>query len=45
MIYRGRPACDYIRGWLDYALAAYVRLSARRPDLFSERVPGAGKPL
>ena len=41
VIHRGRPACDYIRGWLDYALAAYVRLSARRPDLFSERVPGA----
>jgi uncharacterized protein len=23
---RGRPACDYIRGWLDYCLGAYVRL-------------------
>ena len=34
VIHRGRPACDYIRGWLDYALGAYVRLSAKRPDLF-----------
>jgi len=37
VIHRGRPACDYIRGWLDYALAAYVRISARRPDLFLGR--------
>jgi uncharacterized protein len=35
VIHRGRPACDYIRGWLDYALGAYVRLSALRPELFS----------
>lgn len=34
VIHRGRPACDYIRGWLEYALGAYVRLSAKRPDLF-----------
>jgi uncharacterized protein len=34
VIHRGRPACDYIRGWLDYTLGAYVRISARRPDLF-----------
>ena len=25
---RGRPACDYIRGWLNYCLEAYLRLSA-----------------
>jgi uncharacterized protein len=37
VIHRGRPACDYIRGWLDYVLGAYVRLSARRPDLFAGR--------
>ena len=37
VIHRGRPACDYIRGWLDYALGAYVRISARRPDLFLGR--------
>ncbi len=34
VIHRGRPACDYIRGWLDYALGAYVRLSERKPDFF-----------
>lgn len=28
---RGRPACDYIRGWLEYCLAAYTELSARAP--------------
>lgn len=27
-IHRGRPACGYIRGWLDYVLGAYVRLAA-----------------
>jgi uncharacterized protein len=36
VIHRGRPACDYIRGWLDYALGAYVRLSSLRPDLFGD---------
>lgn len=25
---RGRPACDYVRGWLNYAIEAYLRLSA-----------------
>jgi uncharacterized protein len=25
-IRRGRPACDYIRGWLHYCLEAYLRL-------------------
>jgi uncharacterized protein len=25
---RGRPACDYIRGWLHYCLEAYLRVSA-----------------
>ena len=29
VIQRGRPACDYIRGWLHYCLEAYLRLSAR----------------
>ena len=30
---RGRPACDYIRGWLHYCLEAYLRLgqSAQAP--------------
>ncbi len=34
VIHRGRPACDYIRGWLHYCLQAYVRLLERRPDFF-----------
>ncbi|UVK35726.1 radical SAM protein (plasmid) [Mesorhizobium sp. AR10] len=34
VIHRGRPACDFIRGWLAYCLAAYVRLVERRPDFF-----------
>lgn len=35
VINRGRPACDYIRGWLHYCLQAYIRLLERRPDYFS----------
>ena len=27
VIHRGRPACDYIRGWLHYCIEAYLRLS------------------
>jgi uncharacterized protein len=34
VIHRGRPACDYIRGWLHYCLEAYVRLRHMRPDFF-----------
>lgn len=29
VIRRGRPACDYIRGWLHYCLEAWVRLQHR----------------
>jgi uncharacterized protein len=29
-IHRGRPACDYIRGWLHHCLGAYVRLLKAR---------------
>jgi len=32
VIRRGRPACDYIRGWLHYCLEAYLRLSAQPAD-------------
>jgi uncharacterized protein len=32
---RGRVACDYIRGWLDFCLQAYARLRDRRRDLFA----------
>ncbi|MGH3622606.1 MAG: radical SAM protein [Sciscionella sp.] len=35
VIARGRPACDYIRGWLHWCLGAYVRLIERRPDYFA----------
>jgi uncharacterized protein len=31
---RGRPACNYIRGWLHYCLQAYVRLLEAQPDYF-----------
>jgi len=37
VIHRGRPACDYIRGWLHYCLSAYSRLIAVRPDYFGQR--------
>jgi uncharacterized protein len=40
VIHRGRPACDYIRGWLHYCLAAYVRLSTAKPELFGLPAPG-----
>jgi uncharacterized protein len=45
VIHRGRPACDYIRGWLDYVLGAYIRLSETRPEFFSLRSSDAGRPL
>jgi uncharacterized protein len=35
VIHRGRPACDYIRGWLDYSLKAYVRLRSAIPEYFA----------
>ena len=34
VIKRGRPSCDYIRGWLHYCLEAYVRICEQRPDYF-----------
>lgn len=34
VIHRGRPACDYIRGWLHYCLQTYVRLRAHSPAYF-----------
>ena len=43
VINRGRPACDYIRGWLHYCLQAYVRLLDARPDFF-EPSPDAAPP-
>ncbi len=35
VIARGRPACDYIRGWLHWSLGAYARLTRSRPDFFA----------
>jgi uncharacterized protein len=35
VMHRGRPACDYIRGWLDYCLKAYVRVWAAAPEYFA----------
>ena len=40
VIHRGRPACDYIRGWLTYCLGAYVRLLDARPDFFGVEPDG-----
>lgn len=37
VIYRGRPACDLIRGWLTYCLQAYVRISSNRPEFRATR--------
>jgi uncharacterized protein len=34
VLQRGRPACDFIRGWLDHCLGLYVRLSERTPSYF-----------
>ncbi len=34
VISRGRPACDYIRGWLHWCLGSYGRLTVSRPDWF-----------
>jgi uncharacterized protein len=36
VIQRGRPACDYIRGWLHYCLEAYSRLSNQVPHWFNQ---------
>jgi uncharacterized protein len=41
VIHRGRPACDYIRGWLEYCLGAYVRLLDSAPAFFGS---GGGQP-
>lgn len=34
VIKRGRPACEYIRGWLAYCFKAYVRLGQTCPQYF-----------
>ncbi|WP_226575467.1 radical SAM/SPASM domain-containing protein [Acuticoccus sediminis] len=35
VVERGRPACDYIRGWLTFLLASYAEISTLRPDYFA----------
>ncbi|MEM6436296.1 MAG: radical SAM protein [Cyanobacteria bacterium P01_D01_bin.115] len=35
VIHRGRPACDYIRGWLHFCLQTYVHLLEQRPEYFA----------
>jgi uncharacterized protein len=39
VIHRGRPACDYIRGWLHFCLQTYVHLLEKRPDYFNSDLP------
>lgn len=34
VIHRGRPACDYIRGWLNFCLQTYVNLLHTRASYF-----------
>ncbi|HEV7877644.1 radical SAM/SPASM domain-containing protein [Bradyrhizobium sp.] len=36
VIHRGRPACDYIRGWLHYCLGVYARLMEAKPPLLHQ---------
>jgi uncharacterized protein len=44
VIARGRPACDFIRGWLEYCLQVYVRLSVQCPDYFGDANASAVRP-
>ncbi|MFJ2689437.1 radical SAM protein [Pseudomonas sp. NPDC087336] len=32
--HRGRPGCDYIRGWLEFCLAAYCEVKQHAPEYF-----------
>jgi uncharacterized protein len=34
VVHAGRPACDYVRGWLHFAMTVYGRLLEARPDWF-----------
>lgn len=36
VIHRGRPACDYIRGWLHYCLETYAELLREAPGFFGQ---------
>jgi uncharacterized protein len=35
-IKRGRPACDYIRGWLSYCLGLHTELTRTQPELLKK---------
>ncbi|MEM6839506.1 MAG: radical SAM protein [Cyanobacteria bacterium P01_D01_bin.6] len=39
VIHRGRPACDYIRGWLHFCLQTYVHVLEQRPNYFESVQP------
>lgn len=34
VLHAGRPACDFVRGWLDYGLRSYGQLQAAQPQWF-----------
>ncbi len=36
VLYRGRSACDMIRGWMDYCLKAWLYMRATSPDYFAQ---------
>ena len=35
VLQRGRPACDYVRGWLHWSLGAYATVLDARPEWFA----------
>ncbi|MFN0126729.1 MAG: radical SAM protein [Verrucomicrobiales bacterium] len=41
VINRGRPACDYIRGWLDYCLSLYAHLARHHSEALEKIVSSA----
>ncbi len=36
VLHAGRPACDFVRGWLHFSMSAYSRMIEHRPDWFDE---------
>jgi uncharacterized protein len=45
VIARGRPACDYIRGWLQHCLAVYLRLTPLRTSVGANERASSPGPL
>jgi uncharacterized protein len=33
---KGRPSCNYIRGWLEFCLSSYAEISERAPTYFAD---------